>query len=57
MNVFALRSDCNRYQNLVFTSKKDWAILDQFDEMRLIQYWTPPSVKVLRDDKFKSSSK
>ena len=52
MNVFELAPDCNRYQNLVFASKKDWAILDQFDEGRLIQSWTPPSVKVLRDDKF-----
>ena len=52
MNVFELAPDCNRYQNLVFASKKDWAILDQFDERRLIQSWTPPSVKVLRDDKF-----
>ncbi len=52
MNVSALRSDCNRYQNLVFASRKDWPILDQFDAGRLIQSWAPPSVKVLRDDKF-----
>jgi hypothetical protein len=29
MNVFILDADGNRYQNLVFTAKKDWAILTQ----------------------------
>ncbi len=52
MNVFPLRPDCNRYQNLVFASKKDWVLLRQFDEGRLIQSWTPPFVEILREDKF-----
>ncbi len=52
MNVFALRPDCNRYQNLVCTSEKDWTILRQFDQGRLIESWTPLSVEVLRDNKF-----
>jgi hypothetical protein len=52
MNVFELTPDCNRYQNLVFTSKEDWRILDRFDGKCLLPSWTPLAVKVLRDDKF-----
>ena len=52
MNVFKLYPDCNRYQNLVFSSKEDWAILREFDGRNLLPSWTEPVVEVLRDKKF-----
>jgi hypothetical protein len=52
MNIFILDPDCNRYQNLVFPSKGDWAILRQFGGRNLLPSWTAPVVEVLRDKKF-----
>ena len=52
MNVYILDADGNRYQNLVFTSDKDWTILRQFDGRSLLSYWTAPTVEVFRDDEF-----
>jgi hypothetical protein len=52
MNVFILHADGDRYQNLVFTSKKDWAILRQFGKRDQLSSWPAPAVEVFRDDKF-----
>ncbi len=52
MSVFILYADGDRYQNLVFTSKKDWAIVRQFGGRHLLSSWTAPAVEVFRDDKF-----
>ena len=52
MNVFKLTPDCNRYQNLVFASKEDWAIFDRFDGRSILPSWPQPVVEVLRDKKF-----
>jgi hypothetical protein len=52
MNIFKLTPDCNRYQNLVFSSKEDWAIFDRFDGRNVLPFWTQPVVQVLRDKKF-----
>jgi len=51
MNVFILDPDCNRYQNLVLTSKEGWDILRQFDGRNLFPCWTALVVEVFRGDK------
>jgi hypothetical protein len=52
MKVFKLYPDCNRYQNLIFKFKEDWAIIDRFDGRHLSTIWIPLIVEVLRDNSF-----
>jgi len=51
MNLFELRSDGDRYQNLVFESENDWATVRRFDGRSLSTSWTAPIVEIFRDDK------
>ena len=52
MNIFKLYPACNLYQNLIFSSKGDWAIIKKFDGRKLLPSWIEPAVEVLRDKKF-----
>lgn len=51
MNIFILRADGDRYQNLIFTLKKDLAIVKQFGNTNLLSSWSEPAVEVFRGDK------